>query len=589
MILLLLLLPQISVLAVVRFNEARTKGATKLPAIEIPAMMYIAVLLLLFAPIACLVLNRLLATRILMFGCAAVFAIALIWMLYAHMSGAASVIADFPFAELAATPIRVVIEILPSQWPLIVVFLCLAVAVFVAVGFALPGDLRGFAGMPAALTMLLTTILVTIANQEPLIDPILLMVAVLCCTITLRASGGNTDADSPLIVLLAGAFAFVLLLASQYAGGVWGFAFCVMACLLLIGSAPFVSVGIAIGDAPAGIGGILLGIGLPLMGSTILLRHLALGYPESAGMLLTVIGIITLFAGAARALSETHGRRVVAWQHGAQYGLFFVAAAQGGTLLATIAPLLLIISACVTVSSSFAIATLEQRSGTDDIAAQPALEPALLPGFALLIAGAAAIGMPGTLGLVVRIELFQQLTQTGQIWAGGLLLAGSTLLLISYIVPLASLWRGITQIRLFVPNLNRLVQLLPLVMISPLMVGILNPPWLGGPDLLLPTQLAMLLGIFSLFAVPLVLLRFLPSVAPAHPDEQAAGAMMPTALAESLAGIAWLAAPHAALNLGWLGLLQLSKSSAWLFAWIERRYYLAGLTIALIVVVFIFL
>jgi hypothetical protein len=89
--------------------------------------------------------------------------------------------------------------------------------------------------------------------------------------------------------------------------------------------------------------------------------------------------------------------------------------------------------------------------------------------------------------------------------------------------------------------------------------------------------------------VPLVLIYRTRSHEPTDPDEHATGAAIPAAFAESVSGIAWLAAPSSGLNLAWLALLQLCQMLAWLLAWIERRYYLAGLTIALIVMVLIFL
>jgi hypothetical protein len=52
-----------------------------------------------------------------------------------------------------------------------------------------------------------------------------------------------------------------------------------------------------------------------------------------------------------------------------------------------------------------------------------------------------------------------------------------------------------------------------------------------------------------------------------------------------LRGLAWLADPTTLYHYAWRALLGLSRSAARLLAMFEQRYYLAGLMIAVIVVV----
>lgn len=103
------------------------------------------------------------------------------------------------------------------------------------------------------------------------------------------------------------------------------------------------------------------------------------------------------------------------------------------------------------------------------------------------------------------------------------------------------------------------------------------------------TRVIALLAGLSLAGVPLLIIKRSLAAEPADRDESATGAAFPAALAESVSGLGWLAAPSSGLNLAWLALLQICQMLAWLLAWIERRYYLAGLTIALIITILIFL
>jgi hypothetical protein len=188
-----------------------------------------------------------------------------------------------------------------------------------------------------------------------------------------------------------------------------------------------------------------------------------------------------------------------------------------------------------------------------------------------------------------RLWLYEHLMQTGAGWATGLILAGSGMLALSYIAPLATLWRGAGSGTSMLSKPFRLSEVLPALVALPLLLFGSFPP--SGPEPVIgnTTRILTLLAGILLAGVPLVLIYRTRLHEPTDPDEHATGAAIPAAFAESVSGIAWLAAPSSGLNLAWLALLQLCQMLAWLLAWIERRYYLAGLTIALIVMVLIFL
>jgi len=232
---------------------------------------------------------------------------------------------------------------------------------------------------------------------------------------------------------------------------------------------------------------------------------------------------------------------------------------------------------------------LERRTGTDDLGIAVLSEPLPIPGLALLIAGATAVGLPGTGGFWMRTQIVALLVQQGSSWVVGVLLVGAMLLGLSYLAPLAIFWRarpvGQPEALPF-----RTALILPAIAVLPLLaLGV--APQLIGTALLRPSPISMLAAagaIVVLIALPLLVQRFSDHT-PANPDEHAGSAALPYALAESLGGLAWLATPTAALNMGWEALLQGSQLLTRLLAQVEERYYLAGLTIALIIVVLVFI
>ena len=65
--------------------------------------------------------------------------------------------------------------------------------------------------------------------------------------------------------------------------------------------------------------------------------------------------------------------------------------------------------------------------------------------------------------------------------------------------------------------------------------------------------------------------------------------MLPQALGESLAWLAWIAAPASSLAWLWRGLLRASAMLRRALSFLEQRYYLAGLLIAVIIVIMLFI
>jgi len=64
--------------------------------------------------------------------------------------------------------------------------------------------------------------------------------------------------------------------------------------------------------------------------------------------------------------------------------------------------------------------------------------------------------------------------------------------------------------------------------------------------------------------------------------------LTPAALGESLSGLSWLATPDNLLSGIWAALVGSGRGLARLLGLLEHRYYLAGLVIAMIVVLLVF-
>ncbi|HEX9369721.1 MAG TPA: hypothetical protein VF897_01895, partial [Roseiflexaceae bacterium] len=108
------------------------------------------------------------------------------------------------------------------------------------------------------------------------------------------------------------------------------------------------------------------------------------------------------------------------------------------------------------------------------------------------------------------------------------------------------------------------------------------PPALPG----MATQVLCGLAVLALLALP-ALAR--SRRAGASAPETQVGVFAPQALGESVRGVARSATATDAFLAGWRGLLWASRTMWQALAVFEQRYYLAGLVIALIVVILLFI
>ncbi len=93
------------------------------------------------------------------------------------------------------------------------------------------------------------------------------------------------------------------------------------------------------------------------------------------------------------------------------------------------------------------------------------------------------------------------------------------------------------------------------------------------------------LAALALIGLPLLAMRGRTRRAPVDQDVRNTALLIPQALGYSLRGLIGLGAPDELFRAIWAGLLSFSRATARLLSLFEQRYYLAGLMIAVIIVI----
>jgi NADH:ubiquinone oxidoreductase subunit 2 (subunit N) len=571
----------------------------------------------LIAALACLGLSWVTPTRWLGVGAAGALLIGGAALLVAKSRvGLPLALLDRAWIAIDNRPIRVLLQFDTLSWVPALLALFGGGVALLALALMLPFNLRGFGGLFGAAQLAILATVAGLANQNLLLLPFAWSLAALSTFLALRASGALTGSDAPVIVLLAGlsgaliALGMALLMPPAASGASlarselvgW-----VLLGLLALGTPPFHAPLQRLAEAPAALSGMLMTLGLPLLGGVALIRIFggqAVSLPTSWRSVVTVLGIGTLLVCAAGAAGATLLRRLLSWQFSAQMGLVLLALAQSGSVRAVAAPALLANGVLSTLVCYVAVAILERRAGTDDLAGIVLREPLIWPGALFLIGAASAIGLPGFWGFWPRRWLLDELLRATP-WAIAPLLAGSTLLALAFLPALAIFWRrtGASPIdERVAPRRERPAAVVVVGAIGaiPLLVfGVAPAPawngWLSGATGVaapaLPGGVAQAVcGVAALLltATPVVMLLSRSSTHTAAPVDSV-GVSMPAALGESLAWLARLGTATSAFAGVWHGILSGSRFLLRGLQLLEQRYYLAGLLIAVIVVIMLFI
>lgn len=562
-------------------------------------MLFLSVLLPLVVALLCFALNRLLATRLL------AIAAAIVLLLGGVMLGFAQplpmMLFDMPWLSQNTDPVHLILQLNPASRLIGILLMGGGALAMLTLVLAIPAELRRFGTIPGTLLLLIVATFLGVINQTVLLQPLLWMAATLATSAALRVSGPDTATDAPLIVLLCGSVASVLLLCCELLLGVSGpgriaLIFGLLAVMLAMGLPPLHAISHTNSDAPSVVASTLTALGLPLLGAFFLLRLLSFELAPVWILIITLLGMVTMATCAAAAFGSHNAGKLLIWQHGAQQGMIMLVAAQTGLALSLVAPTLILVAMLSTLAGGLALAAIERYAGTSNMAELRLSGAQVLPGLILLVSSAAAAGLPGTWGFWGRVWFLNELT-ADRSWLAGPFLAASMILLASAITPIASILRRQPVARTSEPLSQSAALPAALIAIPLIVFGI--APQLAIRELanaglaaqITPNDLVMLgMGLAMILFITTAFLIGQNRVRSGEPAtaEQDAGPL-PLALAESLRRFTWLAKPSVALNLSWSLLL---NASQFVFVWLRRvedRYYIASLMVGLIIVILVFI
>lgn len=549
---------------------------------------------LLVAALLCLLLNRRVPTRWLGFVSAFACAAAALLLLVTP-SWEALTLPRQAWATLDGRVIWLALQLDQLTWPVSLVLTLGSALTLVRLAITLPASLRGFGGLFAALLLFDAAVLAGLSLQDLTLLPFFWALAALLGFSALRASGAFATDGLPrsLLAGLGGALVLVSAVlalpgdipgAVPAAGAMVGW---LLAALIALGAPPFHAGLDEAAAAPAGIAAGLVPLGVPLLGSVGLIRFLAgpVNISSNWYLVCTIFGVLTFVVCAAGALSERRLRRLLGWQFSAQLGLVLVALGQGPVVLAQMALPLLLNSVLSTLAGYLAVAALEQRAGTDDLRELSAVGPLLVPGIAMTLAAASAVGVPGTWGFWLRLRLYADLSATVPVMAS-LVLAAHTLLALAFVGPVIAFWRVRSRPTPEAPRTfdSAAAALVPALAALPLLAfGV--APHLARSATALPGVMLQLLSVGAallLLGLPLLTQRRERVVLD---PETRSTTPVPDALADSVRWLAWLGEPEQAFRGSWTGLHRGSQLLQRALAVFEERYYLAGLMIAVVMVI----
>lgn len=476
-----------------------------------------------------------------------------------------------------------------------------------ALAAAIAPGLRGFGAIFGwACLAVVATLLGLAAPPLSMVAPLAWALGALTAYAALRSSGALSEHDALPRGLTLGLLASGLLL-----GGLLGagpalargelpppgvMAVLLLGVLAMAGAAPLGLARDEAVEAPAPLGALIYGVVMPTLGLSYLLRLTAAlpPLPASWAAALVALGALGALASAAGAYGERRLRPLLGWVAGAQVSAVLAAGGLAGPLAGLAGPALLINLMLATVAGAAAAVDLARNTGSDEFA-EAEVGPRLpLAGALWALSSVAALGLPPLWGFWGRGWLFAAaLAQTP--WALPPLLAGSALLALALLAPLARFWPAPDpRARPAAPG--RLDPLAGALSLAPLLLLGAAPQiawalWLRALPFAPPAlpvsrgaQIAALLSGLLLAALALLLARAPVARQIGRAPEEEPVQLAGDALGRSLRPLAWLARADAPLALVWAGMLRVGRWLQIVVSVFEQRYYLLGILVALIVV-----
>ncbi|MCG8348201.1 MAG: hypothetical protein MI924_10535 [Chloroflexales bacterium] len=496
--------------------------------------------------------------------------------------------------------------------------------VLLALALALAPAVRGFGGLFAQATLALAAALLSVvanASDLSLILPFTWALAVLLSYSVVRSSGALNQSETFPQGLALGLLASLFLLSGLLVGsqlsdsraddmlGSLALACTLFAAATLTGIAPLHGAFDETVVAPAALGGLLHGLVFPVIALGTLIQQIVIlsPLPEIWHIVLIITGLLGLLIASAASLREHSLRRLLGWQVSAQAGLVVFALGLTGPFATIAAPALLLNLMLTTLAGTLTVAMLERLTGSDDFTQIQSNAGLKFAGMSWLLAAASSLGLPPLWGFWGRHWLLAAASEQAP-WAIPPLLAATILVMMVYLGPLARFWRlDISQKKLILvpadgaglglwapPAYTQRISLG--VAIVPILLLGLAPQlaWNGwlrsvpGAAQALPVSADLQFAVVGVAAVGAVLFfmvqRFVWTRRIPTDDDMEPVILGPDALGSSIRPLAWLGRPERLLRRTWDGLLMASNATRAAMSIFEQRFYLAGVLLALIVI-----
>lgn len=380
-----------------------------------------------------------------------------------------------------------------------------------------------------------------------------------------------------------------------------------LACMIMVGAAPFASALAEIVRGPAALGGLIIGGMLPVMGLSTWLKvtsgemmgigegtllTLPLGADVSWRGAVVVIGVVGVALSSIGAVREQGLRRMVAWYAGMQAGLVLIAGSLTGESAQIAAWALLINLMMSSMGGAVAVALLEQITGNDDIAhtIMPDNPPRSsgelrMAGVVWAWSGASALGLPPWWGFWGRWSLVDMLMEQMP-WVIPVVLAASVVAILGYGAAFATFW-FLGSITPQSTQASPIARVWLIIAIAPLFAFGVMPEWSGMPPVDDEIR-AMVIGMAVVVVAGMLWVAKARRTRPVRTDRDMGSVVLaPEGISGATTAFGALADLHHVARSGWGGLLWMSRRVQGWLSLFEGRFAVGGVLVVLMCLIFL--
>jgi len=582
-------------------------------------MLFVALLLPLFAAVTAWALDRVVPTRHIGYlAMGSLFTSALLLVIANPIIGLPIQLLNVEWIKIDTYVVLLTLRLDLLNWVLAIMVLLIAVAGMIGLIYSLPYQLRNYGSLLGLILVHVSIILFGIMAQDSILRIFMWGIAAIIGGILMRISGALPGSNTPLVSIVGGLSGAILLMVAvlwrnylpigALPGALvmaWSFA-----ALLGMGLMPFHSYLAGLSSAPAILTLFLVPLGIPLLGALSFIEMMATQGPlisDTWRNVLMILAIISAVGTAVGAIGATRLRSLLGWHASNQYALLTLAAISDTQVMVLGVPILLISSVLTTSVIALAVGFIESSSNSDELTQLRPRMPIGVAGVMILVAVAASIGLPGTIGFVARWWMAEVLLVRAP-WTIIAMLVSGSLLGLAWSVALSSIWRRLPRT---ITGAGMMKSAIPLwgTWIGPVVFGAILlilgivpqyiwSAWLiplqgrlsGDTTLIAPSmpslfeQLGLVMMALAIIAIPIIAGRLQRRQGSTGAD-QGAVTIPPQATAESLGIFVSMVQANWLLKAVWEFLIRFGNSLQWIFRLGEDRYYVAGIVLGFIVVV----